>query len=364
MKRLVFAAAAVLLLSVPAYALDVVAEEAEILGTDTLVQALDGDAAAQMDGLSPAKRSDFGHELWRLVTNAISGSGNDLRQAAGTAAKLLSAVILCAFVGSMDTGISKNAVIWAGVLAMTVIFSSELSGLRSEAEQTLHRIADFTALLLPVLSSALAASGGISASAALYTGANLFLSVLTAVVRSVLLPLVGIYVLLCAAECVAGEGRLSKLQELMGWFSSMLLKAVVYLFTAYLAVTGLLSGSADTMTAKAAKTALSGAVPVVGSILSEASDAILAGAGVLKATTGIFGMLSILAICLAPFVRLAIHYLILRLTAAVCAAVGEAAHARLLSGFTAAMGLLLAMTGAALIMALVSVCCFMKAVTP
>lgn len=58
---------------------------------------------------------------------------------------------------------------------------------------------------------------------------------------------------------------------------------------------------ADALAARVTKTAVSAALPVVGSILSDAASTLAAAAGTLKATIGIFGLLAVAAICLPPF---------------------------------------------------------------
>lgn len=346
---------------VTGHAADVVAEESEILQTETLKDGLDGEASMLMDGLSPDTAADFGKELWRMVTSVLSDLETPLRSALKLGAKLLSVVILCAAVKGADMGLSKRAVSWAGAAAMTAIYAGSVSGLSGTAEQTVERIADFQKLLLPVLSGALAASGGGTSSAALYAGSTLVFSVLSGLIRRILLPMADIFLLLSAAECAAEGGHFRALRELGGWSISAALKGIVYAFTGYLALTGLLTGSADTMALKAAKT-VSGAVPVVGAMLSDASEAILAGAGVLKTSAGIFGMLAVFAIGLTPLGHMAAQYLVLRLITAISGTVGSPAHQKLLENLTAVTGYLLAMTAAALFMALVSICCFLKAV--
>ena len=66
---------------------------------------------------------------------------------------------------------------------------------------------------------------------------------------------------------------------------------------------------------KVAKAAISGVVPVVGGIISDASETVLAGAGMLKNTIGVFGTLAILAACAYPFLQLGVQYLLYKLTA-------------------------------------------------
>ena len=83
-------------------------------------------------------------------------------------------------------------------------------------------------------------------------------------------------------------------------------------FTLYLTLTGAVSGAADQAAVRAAKAVLSGTVPVVGGILSDAAETLLAGAGVLRGGIGIFGTLGVLAICAYPFLHLGIQYLLYR----------------------------------------------------
>ncbi len=60
----------------------------------------------------------------------------------------------------------------------------------------------------------------------------------------------------------------------------------------------------QTRAARVTKTAVSAALPVVGSILSDAASTLAAAAGTLKATIGIFGLLAVAAICLPPVLTL------------------------------------------------------------
>ena len=88
---------------------------------------------------------------------------------------------------------------------------------------------------------------------------------------------------------------------LLKWCITAVLSAVLLVFVGYLTISGVIAGSSDAVTVKTAKLALSGVVPVVGGILSDAAETVLAGAGVLKSTVGLFGMLVVFGMCVAPF---------------------------------------------------------------
>ena len=100
----------------------------------------------------------------------------------------------------------------------------------------------------------------------------------------------------------------------------------------------------------------------MGGILADASESVLAGAGGLKGTVGKVGMLVVLAICLTPFLRLALQYLLYKVTAALCAAVAQPRLSQLIDAIGGAFGLVLGMTGAGALLLLVSLVSAISAV--
>jgi stage III sporulation protein AE len=125
-------------------------------------------------------------------------------------------------------------------------------------------------------------------------------------------------------------------------------------------ITGVVSGTADASALKATKLTISGMVPVVGNILADASDAVLTSAAVLKSAAGVYGLIAFAAIWIAPFLRLGLQYLLLKATGALCCSFGGKRIGNLVSDFSAAMGLLLAMTGTMCMLLLISCICMMK----
>ena len=103
---------------------------------------------------------------------------------------------------------------------------------------------------------------------------------------------------------------------------------------------------------------------MVGGILADASESVLAGAGALKGTVGAAGLVVVLAICLAPFLRLALQYLVYKGAAALCAMVAQPALSGLIDAIGSAFGLVLGMTGAGALVLLVSLVSAIGAAAP
>ena len=97
------------------------------------------------------------------------------------------------------------------------------------------------------------------------------------------------------------------------------------------------------MTLKTAKLAVSGAVPVVGGVISDATETMLSGAALLRSSIGIFGMLCVAAICFVPFVRAGASYLCYKAGAAVLSPLCSDGMKRFLENVGTGFGLLLGM---------------------
>ena len=185
-------------------------------------------------------------------------------------------------------------------------------------------------------------------------------AVLSCCVTDVLVPGIYIFLTVAVVNAAVGDALMKKMKDFVKWLLGWGLKMVLYAFTGYVSITGVVSGTADQTALKAAKVTFGSMIPVVGSIISDASETILVGAAVVKNSVGIYGMLVLVAIVIGPFLKIGLHYLLLKLTAAVCGIFCEKTVTGLMEDFSAAMGLVLAMTGTVCLLLLISMTCFLK----
>ena len=256
----------------------------------------------------------------------------------------------------------KKVIALVSSLAIAGILLGKTDSMISLGVQTIRELSDYGKLLLPVLTAAMAAQGGVTSATALYAGTAVFDMVLGSLISKLLIPLVYGFIILALASAATGSERLDKLCDFVKSFVSWSLKMLIYIFTGYITITGVISGSADATAIKATKLTMSGMVPVVGGILADASEAVLVGAGVMKNAVGTYGLLAVLSVWLSPFLQIGAQYLLLKLTGSLCATFGTKESSRLIDRFSGAMGLLLAMTAAMCMLLLVSTVCFMRGV--
>lgn len=345
MSKLILAVILIFALAVPASAAELTAPEVPEAGAE----------------LMPGNTDSFADGLQELLRDAVLRIRPDLKEASRVSLGVIAAVMMVSLLQSFS-GSVKTAADLAGTTAIAAGLLLSANSLIRLGTGTVTEISEYGKLLLPVMTAALAAQGGISSSTALYAGTAVFDSVLSSLISRLLGPMVYLFLALAAANSAVGENLLGKMRDFVKGFISWSLKTILTVFTTYMAVTGVVSGTTDAAALKATKVTISSVVPVVGGILSDASEAVLVSAGLMKNAAGIYGILAVLAVFLRPFLKIGIHYLILKLTAAVCGVFGAKRMTELIGDFSTAMGLLLAMTGSECLLLLISTVCFLKGV--
>ena len=309
----------------------------------------------------PESPDSFAQGLWELVKSAIGLIHPDIQQAASICMRVFGMVLLLSILQSFP-GSRKETTQLIGAVSIGVLLLEHTNSLIHLGTQTVVEMVEYGKLLLPVMAGAMAAQGGVTASTAIYGGTVLFSTVMGTFVSEMLIPMVYAYLALSVANGAIGEDAMKKLRDFLKWLMIWGMKIVLYVFTGYIGITGVVSGTTDAAALKAAKLTISGVVPVVGGILADASEAVLVSAGVVKNTAGIYGLLAILSICIGPFFRIGIHYLLLKTTAALCGIFGYKAATDLIEDFSGAMGMVLGMTGSACLLLLIGTVCFLKGV--
>ncbi len=354
MRKLLLAFLLLWVLCGPAFA-----AEAEIDLQIDPETGLDAETLQSLGDFDASGPPELGDSLLKLLTGALRIISPSFREGLLSAGIMLSAVLLSALLRELTD--RQDAVRCAAVLAIVGACAGGLHSMVTLAGETLNKMREYSLLLLPGLSSLAVFSGAGGTGAAVYAGGIVFFDLLLRLSSGLVLPVCWLYTATCAADAAIGDGRLTAFGSFLHWLAAGVLKWTSYLFTGYLALSGVLGGTADSVRLRTTRAALSGMVPLVGGILSEASDAILSAANALKGAAGVYGLLAVLGICMAPFLRAALQLLILKGTAAISGLFAQPELTALIGKLADAMGLLLALLGAFCTAALLCVVLLMKA---
>lgn len=314
--------------------------------SDVLTDALPHDAAQRMDGVT--LDGGVGQAAAQLLDNTVQNGRSAWLSALSSLGKLLVVAVVCGLLQSARAFAGGNelpVVTMAGALGMTGVFLSDLSGMMTLCQDTLHEVSTFSKAMLPVMAGAVTMTGA-PTTATVLQGVTMFsFDLLVRFLTGVLLPGVGVYIAIVTVNTAVGGGLLGQLAGFIKWLITGSMKLTLTVFIAYLTISGVIGGSADALAVKTAKFAVSGSVPVVGGIISDAAESMLAGAVLIRNTVGVMGMLCIAALCVVPFVKVGCNYLLFKAGAAVLTPVCGNALSSLVAGLSDSMGLMLGMLG-------------------
>lgn len=334
-------------------------EEIGDFGGSAAAQQLPDEAQKQLNDWDSLDISSAGERAKSMISKGFQTSEGKLRQSLGLCVSMFGVVLLSSVLRTMAQGEALGAVELAGVLGIAMLAYGQISGFFTQMTSTVDQMAVFCGGLFPALASAMAAMGKLGSSTALYAVTTAVCGVMSRGIELVFLPGISCYMALTTADYALGDDSLKLLGDTLKQLMTTALKFLVIGFTAYLSITGVISGSADSAAIRAAKLTISTAVPVVGSMIADASETLLVSAGMVRGSLGILGLLGLLAVSIGPFLQTGCSYLMLRCTAAAAAATGEKKLSGLISAMAGAVGLITAVTGVCVLLMTIGCVCFM-----
>lgn len=317
------------------------------IGAGDLFHALPDEAEAALYGVNTENATEnWEAAIVRLFKNL--DTRKFFSSALWSLSKMLAVAVIVGMLGGIRTasgGGDIPIITIAGALGMTSILLGDLRGMLSLCTQTLNQTSVFSTALLPVMAGALTASGAPAVATATQGITMLALDLLIRFITELLVPAVCAHIAIITVNSALGNDILGGLESFVKWMTTSSLKLILTVFIAYLSISGAIGGSVDAVTLKAAKFAVSGSVPVVGGIISDATESMLAGMAAVKNAVGILGMLGVAAICIAPFLQVGINYLLFKAGSAVLSPICSSPLAKLMAGLSDSFGLMLGMLG-------------------
>jgi len=133
----------------------------------------------------PENTESFAEGLWYIIKTVITEIKPEFAKTAGICLSLIAIVILVSIVNSFSqksSGVIKlTAAVVIGIMLLEPSNSMVQLGV-----QTITRLSEYGKLLFPVMTAAMSAQGGITTSAALYTGTVIFSTFLVTMIESII----------------------------------------------------------------------------------------------------------------------------------------------------------------------------------
>lgn len=303
--------------------------------------------------------------LKRLVDSFFENIRSSLRSelAIGVSVAMIAFAVSLA-ISFCDNGRIRLCINAVGVCSLAALLVGGMDSIVSEISVSLNLLRDYAKAAIPTVFAAAAAGGAAVSAGAKYSAVCMALDVLMNTSHKLILPLVNAFTALSISTAIFDDPILTALKRILKWCAVTVMTGLTLAFSAFIGITGLVTGSVDAVAVKTARTVISSTLPVVGGIVSDAASAVLSSAALIRNTAGAVGMVAVCALCVGPFAALLVKSLIMKAGSAVCEAVPGLSLSRFLSDVGTAVNMLLGLLGCSTVMLFVSLSSAIRTVGP
>lgn len=333
----------------------------EGVNTEDLLGKLNLDEIEKFfSNLPKEEQNILGGNFKNLLSNLADGTNLSIEKIAPYALKILLSVF-------------KNILPTYALLFATILLSSLISGVKADfATKSVHSVINFasasiiglvlcfslvdittkcydfiktvfslTQAIFPMLFSILITMGA-GTSATIFQGSlALFLSLLSFLISSFIMPLTLSSCVLSILTNVSPTLKLGKIPEFMTATGKKIVSCVFIVFSSLVALQGISAQVYDSVGIRLAKFSLSKYIPILGGYLSSGFDFLYAGSVLLKNSIGI-AFIFILAISLLPLlIKLVCINFLTELLSVVSSCVGNDTVAKMLKGVKQSVSLII-----------------------
>ena len=221
-----------------------------------------------------------------------------------------------------NNNISKLIYYVQYILIVTVIMSN-FTDIIKLVQDTTGNLIGFMNALVPLLITLMMYTGSITTSSVVEPIILFMINFIGNIIQTIIIPGVLIFAGLVVISKISNNFQIGKLSKFFESSITWFLGIVLTIFVGVVSLEGTLSSSVDGITAKTTKAVVSTAIPVVGKILGDAVDTVLGCGIILKNAVGLIGVIVVIAICIAPILKLAILTITYKLLAGICEPIAD-----------------------------------------
>lgn len=299
-------------------------------------------------------------KVFSIIADAFKDNGKTIVKSFGL---IGSVVVLCCVMHSLRFGESQaleTATSYVSILALSGVTYSVLYNLFITVIAAMESLTLAITSFMPAMATLNALGGATASGAAMASGLSVFLAVVSAVCTKVILPLLQIAFAFCLSGAMPSSVNLSSATTLVKntattlmAFSFSIMGFVLYLQTS-------IASASDGFFARSVRFASGVFVPVIGSMLGEASRTVMSSVSVIKGTVGAVGTVVILSLVLPPFIITVMYKFMLLLCSVLAKSLGCEKESAFLYDLGGILGVLMALMGGATAVALIAFATFIK----
>lgn len=257
---------------------------------------------------------------------------------------LLGVVLLSSILESMKSTVNSIATegvfnIMSVVCACGVVVAPIAVQIKQVVE-LIQTVSKFILAFIPIYAGVVTASGKPITAVGYHVSLISIVQIISTVCSIVLVPLLTVYLAFCVIGSCSTTIDMSGIAKTIKNIVVIILSFLMTIFIGIISIQGVVASSADSVTIKATKFAITAFLPVVGAAISEALESVQGCITILRNSMGAFGIITVIASFLPSALTLLLYCFAINISSTVAQMLGVNRIASLLSTANSVMSLL------------------------
>ncbi len=330
-------------------------------GSDEIISALPNDVAKKLGennltpenggvlSISPQNALSY---IWETFISEIT---KPLKMFFSVAGIILLSALLESLRDSTGSGNTARTVQLIGVICCAGMICTNIAECVERTADTLSAAGSFFGVFIPIFAGIMAVTGQIATATVFCSVIIIAGQIITQLILIFLIPLSSCILGVSVAGAVNPDLKIENIAQFIKKIVIWVLGILVTIFVGLLSVQGVVAGAADSVTLRAAKFAVSNSVPIIGGAVSDALATVKSSVGLVRGSTGTFGIIAVIALVLPSLMSIVGYRLALMLLTSISEMFGTDTMTKLIKSGENVMAIILAMLMSFVVLMVVSV---------
>lgn len=247
-----------------------------------------------------------------FLTDALkAGTTSALQAFALIMTVVILSAVFASFKWTTNNSSLHTAYEYISILVLSGVTFTIFKNVFTYVQDAIQSVNTFMTAMLPVTSTLYIFGGNVAAAAASNASLLLFFSLMNTISARFLMPFLQIAFALCLAAAIPGVVNLTSVSTLVKNTTTTVLAFLFSLFGFIMYLQTTIAATADNYTYRSVRFASGVFIPVIGSMLGDASRTVMGSVGVIKSTAGAISVAVILSVVIPPIVLVVLYKLAL-----------------------------------------------------
>ena len=274
---------------------------------------------------SNSMKGDFDNKgFLKTITKIL---GNNFKDILNTFSGIIIVIVISAILKTVSENLGNETVSkianYVQYILITTMLLKNFASVITDVKETLNNLSSFTNTLIPIMNTLMIATGNISTASLLEPILLLLATFINNFIINIIIPMILVGVSLEIISKISDEIKLDKLSKFFKKSSVWIITTILGIFISIATLEKGVTGNIDGVTAKAGKSIVSAAIPVVGKILGDALDTVAGYTNMIKSAVGIVGIIVIISISIGIVLKLVVCTVAYYLGSALCQPIAD-----------------------------------------